>query len=142
MTTGIDITERPSIKPPLTFEETLPARTIRAIVDRQQIGVIPGSSQIPAPRTFITVKNHPIEGICTAESISATEPFDEALVATALAFLDSLGAESITYYPFGTSLDIGKDHLMLAVREGGTPEKRRIMDIISQDKGMLTLEVR
>ena len=143
ITTNPDLTDVTQPKRPLTLGETPAARVIRAIVDRQPLGPLDGVPQGMAPKAYITVKNHPTEGISTAEAIITTaEPFDLVLIDTAEAFLDSLGAESLIYHPYSGKLDTGKDEIEIALREGGTPERRRITDIISQDKGMLTLEVR
>ena len=42
----------------------------------------------------------------------------------------------------GTEVDRGGDEIKLAVRQGGTPEKRPINEILEQDAGMLQLELR
>jgi hypothetical protein len=143
--TGIDITDNTALQPPFTGQGTPAPRTIRAIVERGEVEPLAGIPQGSGPQLTITVKNHPTEGICTAASITATNPFDQMAIDSADSFLDILGAEEIIYEPKGPNgvLDTGLDTVVLAVRKGGTPERRKIMidGILSQDAGMLTLKI-
>ncbi|MFH1370353.1 MAG: hypothetical protein ABII09_03590 [Planctomycetota bacterium] len=140
---GIDFTDITEKKRPLTFGVTPPARTIRAIVGREQPESIPGIQQMNKPQIFITVKNHPIEGICTA----ATQPaaigsFEETLQDIADDFLDTFDAETIIYHPASAAgLDTNRDTVEIALQKGGTPETRRITGLVNQDAGMIKLEI-
>lgn len=51
-------------------------------------------------------------------------------------------ANSSTIGISSSELDTGGDKVMIAVRIGQTPQNRRITKIISQDAGMMTLEIR
>ncbi|MGA2324283.1 MAG: hypothetical protein ABSG22_10590 [Sedimentisphaerales bacterium] len=117
-------------------------RSIKAIVERGEISPLDNIPHSMAERTVITVKNDATEGILSGTNIVSESIFDDMIISQAQAFLDGLGAETITYYPAGDTLDVGQDKVKLALRPGETPTMRRITNIISIDKGMMTLEIR
>lgn len=138
----VDINDVTALQPPFTLGSTLPARSIKAIVEREQGGSIEGVPYGNAPRCTITVKNHATEGILSGAAVVSESAFDTLNMSMTQVFLDTLGAETITYYPNRSTFDSGKDTVALAMRPGEIPTIHKLGKIISIDKGMLTLEVR
>jgi hypothetical protein len=81
------------------------ARTISAIVDREEAASLPGSTHGTAPGAEISVLNNATTGISTSE------------------------------------LNKTLDKISYPVRIGETAQARKIVAIVSQDAGMLTLRV-